>query len=80
MDVTVQCTDPVETMMKVQLGGGTDIGRALQYAAQLVDNPRPAIVVVITDFYEGAPVDRLLSVDQAINRKRSDASGAGGAG
>ena len=28
VDVTADCSDPVETMMKVQLGGGTDIGGA----------------------------------------------------
>ncbi len=37
VDVTDQCNDPVETIMKVQLGGGTDIGRALAYAAGLVE-------------------------------------------
>jgi Mg-chelatase subunit ChlD len=66
VDVTADCTDPVETMMKVQLGGGTDIGRALSYAAQLVDNPRRTIVILITDFFEGAPVDRLLSVARQL--------------
>jgi hypothetical protein len=39
--------------MKVQLGGGTDIGRAVRYGAGLIDQPRRAIVVLITDFYEG---------------------------
>jgi len=62
VDVTDQCTDPVETLMKVQLGGGTDIGQALAYAATLVDNPRRTIVVLISDFMEGAPVHRMLGV------------------
>jgi Mg-chelatase subunit ChlD len=61
VDVTDHCTDPVETLMKVQLGGGTDIGQALAYAASLVDNPRRTIVVLISDFYEGAPVHRLYA-------------------
>ena len=52
--------------MKVQLGGGTDIGRALSYAATLVENPRRTIVILITDFYEGAPIDRLLSVSKQL--------------
>ena len=39
VDVTDHCNDPVETIMKVQLGGGTDIGGALAYAAGLVENP-----------------------------------------
>jgi Mg-chelatase subunit ChlD len=66
VDVTEQCQDPVETIMKVQLGGGTDIGAALAYASGLVDNPRRTIVVLITDFYEGAPLDRLLSVAKGL--------------
>lgn len=61
VDVTQDCTDPVETLMKVQLGGGTDIGQAVDYAAGLVENPRRTIVVLITDFYEGAPVSRLYA-------------------
>jgi VWA domain containing CoxE-like protein len=66
VDVTADCTDPVETLMKVQLGGGTDIGGALSYAATLVENPRRTIVVLITDFYEGSPIDRLLSVTKQL--------------
>jgi Mg-chelatase subunit ChlD len=66
VDVTEQCNDPVETLMKVQLGGGTDIGGALSYAASLVDNPRRTIVILIRDFYEGAPVDRLLSTAKKL--------------
>ncbi len=66
VDVTADCTDPVETLMKVQLGGGTDIGQAMAYAASLVDNPRRTIVVLITDFYEGAPVQRLLGVTKQL--------------
>jgi Mg-chelatase subunit ChlD len=66
VDVTADCTDPVETLMKVQLGGGTDIGQAMAYAASLVDNPQRTILVLITDFYEGAPVQRLLSVTKQL--------------
>jgi predicted metal-dependent peptidase len=66
VDVTDQCQDPVETLMKVQLGGGTDIGSALAYAAGLVDNPRRTIIVLITDFYEGAPLGRLLGVAKGL--------------
>ncbi len=66
VDVTDQCSDPVETVMKVQLGGGTDIGQALAYAAGLVDNPRRALVILITDFFEGAPLDRLLTTARKL--------------
>ncbi|HRG96453.1 MAG TPA: VWA domain-containing protein [Polyangiaceae bacterium] len=61
VDLTDRVTDPVEVLMKVQLGGGTDIGRAVSYAADLVENPRRTIVVLITDFYEGGSPGVLVS-------------------
>src|SRR4051794_35982728 len=66
VDLTADCADPVETLMKVQLGGGTDIGQALDYASQIVENPRRTIVVLITDFYEGAPVHRLYAAARKL--------------
>jgi Mg-chelatase subunit ChlD len=53
VDLTSDVDDPVELLMKVQLGGGTDIAQAVQYAAGLVEQPRRTIVALITDFYEG---------------------------
>ncbi|EMK24067.1 vWA domain-containing protein [Leptospira kirschneri] len=61
VDVTDHCSDPVETLMKVQLGGGTDIGSALLYAEGKIENPRRTIVVLISDFCEGAPPLKLIS-------------------
>ncbi|WP_432988609.1 VWA domain-containing protein [Dactylosporangium sp. CA-233914] len=52
-DLTADVDDPVELLMKVQLGGGTDIGRAVAYGAQLIEQPRRTIVAIISDFYEG---------------------------
>lgn len=53
VDLTADVTDPVELLLKVQLGGGTDIARAVAYGAELIENPRRSILVLITDFYEG---------------------------
>jgi len=53
VDLSDQLADPVEVLMGVQLGGGTDIGKAVRYCASLVTEPRRAIVVVISDFFEG---------------------------
>jgi Mg-chelatase subunit ChlD len=66
VDLTDRVTDPVEVLMKVQLGGGTDIGKAVGYGAQLVEAPRRAIVVVITDFFEGASQHVLVSRVKAL--------------
>ncbi|HEY3449031.1 MAG TPA: VWA domain-containing protein [Myxococcales bacterium] len=60
VDLTSDVSDPVETLMKVQLGGGTDIAKALAYAAQLVEAPRRTIVALVTDFYEGGNAARLV--------------------
>lgn len=60
VDLTADVTDPVELLMKVQLGGGTDIARAVGYGAGLVENPRRAIVALVTDFYEGGDPHRLV--------------------
>ncbi|MEU1367015.1 VWA domain-containing protein [Streptomyces sp. NPDC005803] len=59
VDLTSDVTDPVELLMRVQLGGGTDIARAVAYGAGLVENPRRTIVALITDFYEGGDAHRL---------------------
>jgi Mg-chelatase subunit ChlD len=66
VDLTDRITDPVEVLMKVQLGGGTDIGRAVGYAQNLVESPRRTIVVLITDFFEGASPAVLVSRVKAL--------------
>ncbi|WP_309711920.1 VWA domain-containing protein [Armatimonas sp.] len=66
VDVTDYCTDPVEILMKVQLGGGTDIGQALAYAESRVENPRRTIIVLITDFFEGADTRVLLGATKRL--------------
>jgi Mg-chelatase subunit ChlD len=53
VDLSDQVGQPVDVLMKVQLGGGTNIAQALRYATQLVREPARTIVVLITDFYEG---------------------------
>ncbi|GAA2567481.1 VWA domain-containing protein [Winogradskya consettensis] len=60
VDLTSEVDDPVELLMKVQLGGGTDIARAVRYGAGLVEQPRRAIVVLISDFYEGGSTATLV--------------------
>jgi uncharacterized protein with von Willebrand factor type A (vWA) domain len=67
VDLTANCADPVETLMKIQLGGGTNIGQALNYGLSLVENPRKTMTILITDFYEGAPVEYLLNVTKTTS-------------
>jgi len=60
VDLTSDVTDPVELLMKVQLGGGTDIARAVGYGSSLIENPRRTIFVVISDFFEGGDAGGLV--------------------
>jgi Mg-chelatase subunit ChlD len=60
VDLTSEVDDPVELLMKVQLGGGTDIARAVRYGTGLIEQPRRAIVAVISDFYEGGSPSGLV--------------------
>jgi predicted metal-dependent peptidase len=53
VDLTADVADPVELLMKVQLGGGTDIARAVAYAQAQIANPSRSIVVLVSDFFEG---------------------------
>ena len=53
VDLSDQVGQPVDVLLSVQLGGGTDITKALQYAQQLLREPARTIIVLITDFYEG---------------------------
>ena len=39
---------------------------AMNYASSLVENPRRTIVVLITDFFEGGPPERLLGVTKGL--------------
>jgi Mg-chelatase subunit ChlD len=61
VDLSDQVGQPVDVLLSVQLGGGTDITQALQYCVQLVRAPQRTIVVLITDFYEGRAEQDLVN-------------------
>lgn len=52
-DLTEHQHDPVELLFGTQLGGGTDIDKALGYAQTLVRIPQDTILVLISDLFEG---------------------------
>jgi hypothetical protein len=53
VDVTPLLGDPVELLFASQLGGGTDIDRAVAYAqANLIERPERTLFVLISDLYE----------------------------
>jgi uncharacterized protein with von Willebrand factor type A (vWA) domain len=60
VDLTDQLHDPVEVLFGTQLGGGTDINRAIAYSQSLITRPRDSIFVLISDLYEGGVREEML--------------------
>lgn len=66
VDMSHLAHDPVEVLMTSQLGGGTDIARAMAFAQGLVTQPTRTVVALISDFDEGGSLSRLLSVTGSL--------------
>jgi len=60
VDLTDKLQDPVEVLFGTQLGGGTDINRALQYCRELIRRPTETVFVLISDLYEGGNQKEML--------------------
>lgn len=62
VDVTPMLVDPVEVLFASQLGGGTDINRAVAYAQEhFIENPEKTIFLLITDLFEGGDAAALVA-------------------
>lgn len=61
VDMSHLAHDPVTVLLTAQLGGGTDIARAVRYAEQHVRDPRRTVVALVTDFEEGGSVSQLVA-------------------
>ncbi len=60
VDLTDELDDPVDVLFGVQLGGGTDINRALAYCQDQIARPAETILVLISDLYEGGIAEEML--------------------
>ncbi len=60
VDLTEHLDDPVEVLFGAQLGGGTDINRAIAYSQSLIRRPSDTLFVLISDLYEGGIRDEML--------------------
>ena len=70
VDLTQTLSDPVDLLFGTQLGGGTDIAKALAYCQQIITRPEQTILVLSTDLYEGG--------DARLMRERAAALVAAG--
>lgn len=60
VDLSDKLDDPVEVLFGTQLGGGTDINRAIGYCQTLIRQPDQTIMVLISDLIEGGVRENLL--------------------
>lgn len=60
VDLTEELADPVEVLFGVQLGGGTDINRAVAYCEDRIERPAKSHLILITDLYEGGDAEALV--------------------
>lgn len=70
VDLTPEIEDPVDVLFGTQLGGGTDINRAIAYCQSLITRPADTVFVLVSDLYEGGIRDEML-------RRVAEMTGAG---
>lgn len=71
-DLSEYLSDPVSLLFATQLGGGTDIDKALAYAQPLIRRPNDTILILISDLFEGsnpqAMIKKLATIKAAGTR------------
>ncbi|MFC9975964.1 VWA domain-containing protein [Spirillospora sp. NPDC127200] len=65
-DLTEHLHDPVELLFGTQLGGGTDVNRALAYCQGLVTRPADTVLVLVSDLFEGGRREEMLQRAAAL--------------
>ena len=66
VDLSGYVEDPVQALMSIQLGGGTDIAGALRYCEGLITMPHRTMVVLVSDLCEGGARKDLYGVCRDI--------------
>ena len=74
VDATPLLGDPVDLLFAAQLGGGTDINRAVAYAREhLVERPERTLFVLVTDLFEGGDERELVARMRELTESRARA-------
>ncbi|MEU8842373.1 DUF5682 family protein [Streptomyces roseus] len=66
VDLTDRVEDPLSLLLEVRVGGGTHIAAGLAHARSLITVPSRTLLVVVSDFEEGAPIGGLLGEVRAL--------------
>ncbi|AWT36437.1 VWA domain-containing protein [Deinococcus arenae] len=65
-DLSEHLSDPVELLYGLQLGGGTDINRALAYCQGVIERPEQTVLVLLSDLFEGGNEREMLARARAL--------------
>jgi Mg-chelatase subunit ChlD len=60
VDLTDELNDPVDLLFGTQLGGGTDIHKALCYCESRITRPADTVMVLVSDLCEGGSVAGMM--------------------
>ena len=60
VDLTNELNDPVDLLFGTQLGGGTDIHKALTYCESQITRPADTVMVLVSDLCEGGSVAGMM--------------------
>lgn len=66
VDLSQHVDDPLALLLEVRVGGGTHIAKALRFARQLITVPSRTVILTVSDFEEGFPVEGLLAEVRAL--------------
>ncbi len=66
VDLTDELNDPVDVLFGVQLGGGTDIRKAIDYCGGHINRPNETTMVLISDLEEGGSPEKMLKAAARI--------------
>jgi len=68
LDMSAHQHDPVELLFGAQLGGGTDINKALGYVQTLIQAPQDTILILVSDLFEGGHRAEMLKKAHQIRQ------------
>lgn len=77
VDLSSEAHDPVEVLMSVQLGGGTNIAAAMEYCETLITQPTRTVFALVSDFEEGGSVPHMLAATRRMASARVTLLGLG---
>ena len=60
IDLSERVSDPLGLLLEIKVGGGTHIAKALRYASERIQVPGRTLLLLVSDFEEGAAVSGLL--------------------